>query len=318
MNLYKSFKMSIGFALAILIANLLNLDFSVSAGIITMINIVDTKKESARIAWKRIYTSAIGLLLVALIFNTLNFGIYNLVVFLIIFIPIAFKLNAKEGIIVNVVLATHLIELDNIVFAHLYNEFALVVLGAGIALIMNLHMPNKKNLILEAIDDVEEKIKNILVSLSCNIKDMCIISEDDLSLVLLEKEVKSAKKISFEYMNNHWLQDNRYFLEYFNMRLQQVYRLKYMSERLNQVLIDNDIAITLSEFTIRLAIELDELNDGINLLKDVKMLKKNFENLELPNTHNEFIERSAFLQYINDLEEFILIKIRFFEKQLLI
>lgn len=318
MRFYRSFKMSVGFSLAVLISLLINLNFPISAGIITVLNMLDTKKETAKVVWKRIYSSLIGLILMSLIFSLFSFDYVSLIIFIAIIIPILFKLNAREGIAINIVIASHILSYESVSHIYLLNEFSLVITGALIALLMNLHMPNKENKLIEFRVQAESKMKAVLINMSCDINKYCTLTDENLSLDELLKYIKDAKKLSYEYMNNYFLRNHKYYHEYFNMRLQQVYQLMYMKQRLSSLTINQNRALMLSEFTDKLAGEFGELNDGISLLEDVKTLKGVFTDLELPKTKEEFIEWSVLLQYLNDLEKFIVIKNNFISNQLII
>jgi len=312
--LYRSLKMSVGFTLAILIAKLMNLDFIVSAGIIAMLNMLDTKKDSARVAWRRFYSSIVGLILAVLVFSVFGYTTLNIGIFLLIFIPIAIHLHAAEGIIVNTVLASHLISYHQITAQVFKNEMSLVVLGALVALLLNLHMPDREKGLKEAQSKVEKQIRALLWTMSLNMRNLCTIHDEEPSILELESIIKDAKKQSYVYMNNHFLQENSYYLEYFQMRQSQLYRLKYMREHLDMVFVNQDEAMTLSRFTGRLAYEYDEGNDGVSLQKRLHEIKLNFQSAELPKSRLDFENRAALFQYLNDLDEFIAIKIRFSDK----
>lgn len=311
---YRALKMSIGFSVAVFAAEQLHLDFTVSAGIITMLNMLDSKKESAQVAWRRLYSAAAGLILASTIFTLFGYTTMNIGIFLLVFIPIAERFNAKEGIVVNTVLASHLLSYHTVTTQILINEFALVVLGAITALIMNLHMPNQEKQLKDMQIDVEQKIRSLLWTMSLNMKNLCTIHDEEPSLIDLENLIKAAKKRAYIYMNNYFLSENSYYLEYFQMRQAQLYRLMYMREHLDMVFVNQGEAMLLSEFTGHLAYEYDEGNDGLSLLKKLMELRDHFQNSELPKSRIEFENRAALFQYLNDLEEFISLKVRFSEK----
>jgi len=306
--------MSVGFTLSIIVANLLGLDFAVSAGIIAMLNMLDTKKESARVAWRRFYSSIVGLTLAVLVFSVLGYKVINIGLFLMLFIPIAIKLNASEGIIVNTVLASHLLSYHTISTQILINEITLVILGAAVALLLNMHMPNRERRLKELQHQVEAQIRALLWTMSLNMRNLCTIHDEEPSILGLESIIKDAKRQAYIYMNNHMLHDNSYYLEYFQMRQSQLYRLKYMREHLDMVFVNQGEAMTLSQFTGRLAYEYDEGNDGISLTKRINEIRQVFKDSELPKSRLEFENRAALFQYLTDLEEFIAIKSRFSEK----
>lgn len=313
--LYRTIKMSAGFTIGAAIGMQLGLDFPVSAGIIAILNLLETKKATVRVAWRRLYSSLLGLLLAVLIFRLFGYTTLNLGIFLLLFIPLAIKVSAKEGIIVNTVLASHLLTYRDVTLQVLVNELSLVLIGGLVALTLNLHVPDREKALKDAQQSVEEKIRALLWTMSFNMRNLCTIHSEEPNLRELEKEIKSAKKLAYEYMNNYFLEDNSYYLEYFQMRLLQLYRLFYMKEHLDMVFVDQEQAMTLSRFTGRMAYEYEEGNDGRSLLNRLDDIREEFRTTDLPTSRMEFENRAALFQYLNDLEEFIKLKLRFYQRQ---
>ncbi len=313
-TVYKTIKMSIGFTIALIIASLLNLDFIVSAGVITMLNLQESKVASARAAWRRFYSAIIGLMLSATIFSLFGFTTFHLGLFLLLFIPITLRLKAPEGIIVNTVLASHLLVDQQITSLILLNEITLVIIGAFVSVLMNMHMPNYKKDLKNAQDEIDKKIRALLWTVSMNMRNLCTIHNEEPSIKALSDEIKSAQHKAFLYLNNSYLSDDRYFLDYFRMRQDQVYRLKYMREHIDMIFINQDEAYILSKFTGRLAYEFDAENNGVDLKKRLREIKNDLRNAPLPTSKLEFENRAALFQYLTDLDEFIDIKVRFSEK----
>ena len=311
MRWYRSIKMTLGFGLAILIANVFNLDFSLSAGIIAVLNLLDTKKDSAKVAWRRLYASAIGLFIAGLVIYILGKEEWVIIVAVAIFIPIAFKINAREGIAVHIVLASHLIQYDSLTVLHLFNEYLLVIIGAVVALTLNLHMPNKEKILIDMRKEVEDMMRKLISNLGCSIEIMCILNEDEDDLEAIEGKIKKGKSLAYDFMKNHYWKDNREYIEYFQMRLQQIRRLKYLKSRIEQVIFNQNEVYIISEFLIKLAKVFDFENDGIALLAEIKNRKITMDTLPLPKTHYELKQRSALIEFLNDLEEFIAIKARY-------
>ena len=54
------------------------------------------------------------------------------------------------------------------------------------------------------------------------------------------------------------------------------------------------------------------MNDCKLLLRDLDILRSEFKKMELPKTRDEFESRAQLLQFLNDMEEFLLIKRNFF------
>lgn len=71
--------------------------------------------------------------------------------------------------------------------------------------------------------------------------------------------------------------------------------------------------ILLSEFTNNVAINIHEDNDCIELINKLALLRREYEMMELPKNRDEFENRALLFQFLNDLEDFLIIKKEFKE-----
>ncbi|MBN2795691.1 MAG: aromatic acid exporter family protein [Clostridia bacterium] len=316
MRLYRSFKLALGFIISVNIAIWLNLDFPISAGVITMLNMLDTKKASAKVAWKRLYASAFGLILALVIFRTFGFHHWVLILLVVIFIPIAFKLNAREGMAVHVVLSSHLMTYHVISWAHIFNEYTLVVIGALVALVVNSHMPNKVPMLQELIQSLEEQMRLYILNQAYLIRNMCFIDHEVHSLEHIKDTLRKGFDVAVEHMNNNYLKKDDFYLAYFEMRRVQINRLAYMEEHIHNIILNLNEARMISVLTEELALLFDMNNGGQELLKAVKRLKKDLSQMDLPKDEFEMMQKAFLIQYVMDLEAIIQVKVNFSEKYL--
>ncbi len=88
-NFIKILKIAIGSSAAILFAGLLGLQYSASAGIITLLSIQDTKKETLIVAGKRFLAFLLAILIAYVLFQ--SFGYHTIVfgAFLLVFISVS-------------------------------------------------------------------------------------------------------------------------------------------------------------------------------------------------------------------------------------
>ena len=117
-----------------IIAQKLGLQYPVSAGIITILSIQSTKRQSVEMALKRIGACILALIIATILFKTMGYYYVVFGLFLLIFIPITVKFNLQEGIVVSSVLVTHLLVERSVSLFWITNELFLMIVGAGIAL----------------------------------------------------------------------------------------------------------------------------------------------------------------------------------------
>ena len=141
-EIIKLIKYVTGSVAAVLLAAALQLQFAYAAGIITLLTIQDTKKETVRITAKRMIIFVIMTILSAVIFP---FAGYHVWAFGIVLIPYLFScmaLDMKEAIAPIAVLCTHYVSAKSCSPSMILNEFLILVIGAGIGTLWNLYMPD--------------------------------------------------------------------------------------------------------------------------------------------------------------------------------
>ena len=70
----------------------------------------------------------------------------------------------------------------------------------------------------------------------------------------------------------------------------------------------------MSEFTENIANNVYADNDCVELICKLDKLRKNYRAMQLPKTREEFENRAMLFQFLNDLEDFLLIKKEFKKK----
>lgn len=311
MRWYRSFKIWIGFFLATVIASFLKLDFPISAGIITILNLLDTKKASVNVSIRRLISAFFGLIVMYILFELIGYNLVSLFIFVAIIAPLSFKFKAREGLVVNIVLASHLLIYHEVTVGHFMNEMMIVILGVVTGLVLSFHVPQKEEKIKSEMKAIDKSLRLNLNAISMSIKNLCHLDEDEFHIEGLIKRIKSARKLALEQRDNFYMTDYSYYYEYFQLRLNQAHRIRYMKERLNHVFINQSQATILSDFIDELADVFDPKNDGLKLMEELEVVKDHFSNLPLPDSREAFNEQSALFQLLYDLEEFIKMKIRY-------
>ena len=103
----KLIKYVTGSVAAVLLAAALQLQFAYAAGIITLLTIQDTKKETVRITAKRMIIFVIMTILSAVIFPLAGYHVWAFGIVLIPYLFSCMALDMKEAIAPIAVLCTH-------------------------------------------------------------------------------------------------------------------------------------------------------------------------------------------------------------------
>lgn len=142
----KGIKLTIAAILAITAANLLGLKFAATAGIITILSIQNTKKETLRVACRRGLAFLCALGISAAAFGTLGFTMPAFALYLLIFSCVCLFFGWTEAIAMDSVLITHFLSEGNMGIALFLNEICLFLIGTGMGILANLHLHKEADL----------------------------------------------------------------------------------------------------------------------------------------------------------------------------
>ena len=96
------------------------------------------------------------------------------------------------------------------------------------------------------------------------------------------------------------------------MRINQFDTIKRMRLHFERFNIPVEQMNIMSDFTLCVAENIREVNDCKDLLHELESLRIQFKEMDLPKSREEFESRAQLLQFLNDMEEFLLIKRNFF------
>lgn len=315
----KVLKIGVGSCVAILIANYFGLAYSASAGVITLLSIQDTKKETMILALRRFLTFVIAMCIAGIIF--LNFG-YNAITFgtfLLGFISVCYTLKLEDSIAMSAVLTTHFLAEQSMSFYWIRNELSLMLIGVTISIFLNMFMPRNIEEIRRDQFEIEEDMKNILNRMAFNIltEEQCQSSEicyreeaglNEESIKNLEEHLEKALSRAYKNMNNTLLSDTRYYIGYMEVRKNQCAILKDIYAQIALLNAVPAQAYLISDLLKDMSSSFHEYNNAKDLLEELNLIKEKFKHDTLPTTRNEFENRAILYYILNDLELFLTMK----------
>jgi uncharacterized membrane protein YgaE (UPF0421/DUF939 family) len=154
-------------------------------------------------------------------------------------------------------------------------------------------------------------MKNILLKMYIALKEHDnSFSEEDL-FQSLGNRIEIAKRHAYKNFNNYLSSDMSYYVEYIEMRSQQFAALKRLKTHFTRFFNTYEHTILVAEFTKKVSEDFYENNTCENLINDLGELRIKFKNMALPSSREEFENRAMLYQFLNDLEQFLLIKYEF-------
>ncbi len=304
---YRTLKTAIGAAIAIAIAQALQLEFYAAAAILTILCISVTRRSSLRVSWERIVACIVGIILSATLFEFIGYQPWTLGLILLLFIPIVVMIKVKEGIVTSSVIILHLYTLGTISYSIIINELLLIVIGVGVALVMNLYMPNNDRELRRYHKEIEEHFKTILRELSSYLRHG--ESEwDGKEIPETIELLKQGKNLAFHNIQNHILRYEDQYYYYFKMREKQfdiIERLMPFVSKIHHTVAQSE---PIADFLDELSKSVSPANRVPYFQERLTQLKKTFEEMPLPTTREEFEVRSTLLYIMHELDQYLQIK----------
>ncbi len=293
----KSIKIAVAAVLSIAIAGELGLKYSATAGIITVLSIRNTKRETLQSAGNRALAFLCALAIAAGCFWLLDYSLWAFALYLFGFALLCLCLGWGEAIAMNSVLVTHFMTERSMGPGILANEIALFLTGTGMGIAVNLHLHRKGVEFDRLAGEADRQIKGILHRMS-----LWLPREDKSGYVpdcfaSLETALEAAKLCAVENYNNVFRRGDSRELDYIKMRERQSVILREIYENILKLQYLPRQAHMVAEFLGQIERDYHRDNTVEGLLEELDQLLVRLKGEELPVNREEF-EARAVLFYI--------------------
>ena len=309
----KSLKISVGSGLAIILANLLGLKYDIFAGTITLLTILTTKWETIRLSLYRVATFLFSVVVCFLVFNHLGGGWLEYGVFVLIMVFFCEALGWGATISVNAVIGAHFFTEADFSPQFIFNEFALLLIGIAIAVVLSLYSNNSgtQKKVLQDMRYVEEQLKGILAHMADYLRKEPLKHSvwDDINR--LEAKIKDCIEDAYEYNNNSFSRHPEYYIDYFEMRLLQIDELHSLHYEMRKMQSMPEQAEIIAEFMDFVTESIGKMLVLDSQLQRLYSILDHMKEQELPKSRDEFESRAILYHVLMDMEDFLLIKKRF-------
>ena len=310
-------KIALGSSVAIFIAHLIGLQFATQAGVICVFSMLATTKDTIKISFVRIVSYVVTAVAAAIAFyffksEWLAYGVY-------IFITLFFAemMGWQAALAANVVAGTHFFSIDVFTFGVVVNEFYIICLGQLVALILNT-MRNTDELEVQlrtAIRDIQGKMQGLLLD------TIDYIESDGQNKQVWPALKDTMDRLDYyilksaEFEGNKFDGDAGYYLRYFEMRKSQLMVIRNLHGELRRMKEMPLQAQVIATYIAYMSEYVTELNVPTKQLEYMAEIFKQMENEPLPVTRSEFENRACLYHVLMDLEDFLIIKKRYLEKE---
>lgn len=307
---FNTVKITLAAIIAILIARIANLEFYISAGIVTILTIQSTKKETIATAIERFFAFIIAIVIAYVSFSLFGFNILSFGIYLLFYIFICQYFKWYASMAVNSVLISHFLTFSHISLYSLINEILLFVIGVGIGIVSNMHLHRNIDYMNALKLEADEQIKYILLRMSKRIINE-IDEYDGNCFDKLNDLIVQAKAVSIENENNVVFNKNNFDKEYIRMREHQSQVLYDMYKTIKTMDTTPLTAKIISDFLRKISIEYHENNDCRDLIEEFNSIDLDMKSVPLPSNRKEFEDRARLFSLLRLIEEFLEIKKEF-------
>src|SRR5690625_830834 len=304
---YQIFKIILVVPISVFIAEYFGLNFPGSAGIIAVLCVQPTRKRSFLIAWHRLAAGLLSMVFAYFIFNFLGYYAWTVGLLLLVFIPITHALKIAPGIVTSLVVIFHFYESQAINQAIILNEIAIMSIGIGVALIINLYMPSLDKNLEQLKKDIEVNYQQIFRNFASYLKgDKKEITPKRINE--LKEQLADAEKFVQKNIENTFSRHAYQHQQYFSMRHVHIDCLDQMIRIIKPLDVKVKKSHQIAELFDGLADTIYPDNAVSYHLDQVGWLKSYFAKDTLPKSREEFEVRASLFQLLAEVEHYLMIK----------
>lgn len=302
---FRTIKTAVGVSLSILLAQSLHLEYFTAAGILTLLCIQRSRRQSAKAVFSRLCACFGSLLSSAALFQWIGYYPYAFLIFLLLFIPLCVRFGVQEGIASSSVIVMHVYMHKSVEPAFFLNEVLVILIGLGVALLVNWYMPSIDKELVRYRDEVDRLIGTILDEIAKYLKEGYTLwdGKELLQLPALLDKARSLAKLDAENKRSGC---EHSFGQYFETKRKQSEILEWMLPSVSRISIQMDQGIRIGDFVEELKAELAGRSGRSSDLSDkLRTIREYHKQLPLPESREEFENRASLYAVANDLERFV-------------
>lgn len=299
-------KIGIGSALAIWIAETIGLSYATSAGIVALLTIQNTRKDTLHLAVKRIASFFVTMCIALVCVNLIPVHFISFGIFMLLLVGVSYYLDWNGAISVNAVIGTHIIFVEQgLNWQLLANEAAMVFIGIVIAVIFNMRMPSKEAELQMDIAHIDTYMDENLHSIADHLCSHAKLDKDRKHIKDLLDHISDAIEKAYANKNNTLKSHSEYYIDYLNFRKEQCEILLHIY----YIVSHHDFVVEEAKIVAEL---MREVAGHLHVQKEIEAVMDKIDQTaheiikgDMPKTHEEFEGKAVLYQLLYELREFL-------------
>lgn len=304
---YRTIKTAVGTGLAIAIAQYFGLQSFASAGILTILCIQPTKKKSLHAVYTRLVASLVGMAYSFIAFEVFGYNPIILGLMLLVFVPTIVSIGVSAGFVSSAVIMMHIYAASDFTVHLFLNELGLMAVGFGTGLAVNMYMPD----IQKELDYYRIEIEGLYRTIFSEIVKYLRngdTSWDGQQLITAANVLNKAKSLAFQDVENHLTRKENLYYTYFDIRERQLEIIERVLPKITALPVMVQQASLVADFLEDLANHIHSGNTTRTYREKLDKVKKDFASMPLPESHEKFLAMAALYQFIEEMDQYLLIK----------
>jgi uncharacterized membrane protein YgaE (UPF0421/DUF939 family) len=291
--------------IAIAAAKALHLDYALGAGLLAVLGIDITLKKSLQTVAVRILASVTGLVIASIMFYLLGFHLWTISLFILIVYPVLSRIKLSDGIVTSSVIVFHIVDKQEVTLANIGNEIVLLTVGLGTASVINfLYMPSSERKLAAIRSRVDELFSAIFLHIAEQLRDPAAVWNGK-ELLDVPDAIREGLELAKRAGENKLFQTGDSWGPYFEMRRQHFDSIGRMIDLVAQVYQTLPHGEAVARLFSNLSADVKSEYYAGNVETSLLQLEKEFKQMPLPSTRDEFEMRSALLQLCLELKTYL-------------
>jgi len=313
----KAGKIAVGSGIAIVIAEFFGLQYATTAGVVTLLTVQNTRKDTIQLTLERLWSFVMSMLFIYICFHYTGARDWvNFIIYILFMVISCYYFDWSNTISVNAVIGTHYLMSPDYSLGFALNELCLILIGTSVAMALNWKMPSNMKVLRQHIHKIEDDMQQVLRELSQYMKGERKDNHVWTDLDQIERYLHNGLERAHEQANNTMSEADLYYVEYMEMRMQQCSMLQTLRGTVLRVKEMPRQAVIISQYLDYLAYYIHEENIPDEQIEKLRMVFDQMKQEELPKTREEFESRAVLYHLLMDLEEFLMVKKRFLDNNM--